>query len=473
MASPENKPTPPFHMVAMPYPGRGHINPMLNFCKAVAERRSDILITFVVTEEWLGLIGSTTKPPNISFASVPNVVPSERVRGDDAHGFALAVLAKMGEPFERLLDERWLAPSPDLIVADALLPWAAEAAAIRNIPMAYLWCMSASVYAMFDHFDLLVHNGHFPVDLSVNGDAVVDYIPGLSPIRLSDLPHILRDPETSSLLLKVFPSDSKSKYLIFDSISELESQVLKHLKQKSKFSIFNIGPADSYIKSKHFITSTSNTDDGNATDDEYYLNWLDQQPLDSVLYISLGSFLYVSGAQMDEIANGLQRSGVRFLWVALRETARLQEMCGKKGLVVDWCDQLRVLCHPSVGGFWSHCGWNSMKEAALAGVPMLTSPILMDQLPNAKVIVEDWRIGWRVSESEFGEENLVKGDEIKEIVGRFMELESLERGELVRNAIELKKVCEREFEVGGSFDVNLDGFVESILQRRSSTVRDT
>ncbi|KAL3615976.1 hypothetical protein CASFOL_040270 [Castilleja foliolosa] len=465
MASPENQPTPPFHMVAMPYPGRGHINPMLNLCKAVAERRSDILITFVVTEEWLGLIGSTTKPPNISFASVPNVVPSERVRGEDAHAFAMAVLAKMGDPFERLLDELRLETPPDLIVADALLPWAAEAAAMRNISMAYLWCMSASMYAVFDHFDLLVQNGHFPVDLSVNGDAIVDYIPGLSPIRLSDLPQVMRDPETSSILLKILPNESIAKYLIFDSISELESQVFKHLKQNSKFSIFNIGPADSYFKSKHFINPTNNTND------EHYLKWLDLQPLSSVLYISLGSFLYVSKAQMDEIAIGLHKSGVRFLWVARREAARLQMICGENGLVVDWVDQLRVLCHPCVGGFWSHCGWNSTKEAVLAGVPVLASPILIDQLTNAKVIVEDWRVGWRVSERELGEDNLVMCDDIKEIVRRFMCLESLERSELVRNARELKKVCEREFEAGGSFDVNLDGFVESILQRCSSLVR--
>jgi UDP:flavonoid glycosyltransferase YjiC (YdhE family) len=37
------------HVVAMPFPGRGHINPMMNFCKLLASRKHDILITFVVT----------------------------------------------------------------------------------------------------------------------------------------------------------------------------------------------------------------------------------------------------------------------------------------------------------------------------------------------------------------------------------------------------------------------------------------
>ncbi|KAL0459915.1 UNVERIFIED_CONTAM: UDP-glycosyltransferase 87A2 [Sesamum latifolium] len=112
---------------------------------------------------------------------------------------------------------------------------------------------------------------------------------------------------------------------------------------------------------------------------------------------------------MDEIAAGLRESRCRFLWVTRFEKTRLEEIYGEKGLVVEWCDQLCVLCHPSVGGFWTHCGWNSTKEAVLAGMPLLTFPIVMDQVPNPS-------------------------SEIAEIVLRFMDLESPERKELTRNA---------------------------------------
>ena len=90
-----------------------------------------------------------------------------------------------------------------------------------------------------------------------------------------------------------------------------------------------------------------------------YLNWLDHQPSMSVLYISLGSFLSVSCTQMNEIVTALNTSGVCYLWVVRGEVSWLKEKCGDRGLVVPWCDQLKVLSHPSVGGFWSHCGWNS------------------------------------------------------------------------------------------------------------------
>ncbi|KAH6784924.1 hypothetical protein C2S52_009883 [Perilla frutescens var. hirtella] len=439
----------------MPFPGRGNINPMLNLCAAVAERSSDLSITVVVTEEWLGLVGSTRKPPNVSFAAIPNVVPSEKVRGDDITGFAVAVMTKMKEPFERLLDDGEL-PPPALIIADAFLPWAGDVAGGRNIPVAFLWTMSASVYTVFYHFDLLVQNGHFPVDLSVNGEVVVDYIPGLSPIRLVDLPLLIRDQTTTLRFLKILPNDSKAKYLIFTSIYELEAQVIDALKQKSSFSIYNIGPATSHFK----LRDTTFFPDASAT----YLKWLDTQPPRAVLYVSLGSFIHISESQMDEIAIGLKGSGVRFLWVARRWTSRLQQMAGDKGLVVEWCDQIKVLAHSSVGGFLSHCGWNSTKEAMLAGVPVLAFPIIMDQLPDAKAIVDDWRVGWRMMEKEFNEEDLIRSDRICEIVKRFMDLESEEREEISRNAREMKKKCEREFADDESYQTNVDGFVKSFMQ---------
>ncbi|EPS57953.1 hypothetical protein M569_16865, partial [Genlisea aurea] len=50
------------HAVVVPYPGRGHMNPMMNLCKLLTSSFPELRITFVVTEEWLGLIDSDDKP---------------------------------------------------------------------------------------------------------------------------------------------------------------------------------------------------------------------------------------------------------------------------------------------------------------------------------------------------------------------------------------------------------------------------
>ncbi|KAL8484460.1 hypothetical protein ACS0TY_026950 [Phlomoides rotata] len=258
---------------------------------AVAEWSTTVLITVVVMEEWLGLIGSMKKPLNMS--SLPpsptscrrrsrspqpplKFVPGSAIGGDDTLAFTMAALTKLEEPFVWLLDGGGLRP-PDLIIGDSLMPWVTEVACRRNILVAHLWTMLASVYSVFYHFDLLVQNGHFPVDLSVNGEVVVDYIPGLYPIRLADLPPIMRDKEIFPMLLKVMPNESKSNFLVFTSNYELESHVFEALKQNSLFKIFNIGPASAYYKLRE-IKSTTN---GDKTSN--YLQWLDLQPANSVL----------------------------------------------------------------------------------------------------------------------------------------------------------------------------------------------
>ncbi|KAF8397209.1 hypothetical protein HHK36_016117 [Tetracentron sinense] len=113
---------PSCHVVAMPYPGRGHINPMMNVCKLLASKVPHILITFVVTEEWLGFIRSDPTPTNIRLRSIPNVIPPELVRGADIPGFVEAAMTKMQDPFERLLDR--LDAPVTFIVTDTFMVWA-------------------------------------------------------------------------------------------------------------------------------------------------------------------------------------------------------------------------------------------------------------------------------------------------------------------------------------------------------------
>ena len=159
-----NEPTTHCHVVAVPYPGRGHINPLMNLCKILASKKNDILVTFVVTEEWLGLISSEPKPENIRFCSVPNVVPSELGRAADHTSFFEATMTKLEAPFEQLLD--WLDPPATVIVAETFLFWAVGVGNRRNIPVASFWPMSASVFMVFRHFNLLPQNSHFLLDVS-------------------------------------------------------------------------------------------------------------------------------------------------------------------------------------------------------------------------------------------------------------------------------------------------------------------
>ncbi|XP_010257044.1 PREDICTED: UDP-glycosyltransferase 87A1-like [Nelumbo nucifera] len=448
------------HLVAIPYPGRGHVNPMMNLCKLIASRGDDILITLVVTEEWLDFIGSSPEQAKIRFRSIPNVIPSERIRALDFPGFVEAVYTKMGASVEQLLDQ--LEPSATAIVADTYLPWAVSIGNRRNIPVGSLWTMSPSVFSLFYHFDLLSHNGHFPADLSERGGECIDYIPGISPIRLKDIPNVFS--EASRLLLnrviEAFNWVVKAQCLLVTSFYEMDTHVIDTLRTRLPFPVYPVGPSIPYATLVKDSPSTTTT---LSDADCYYFKWLDSQPRSCVLYVSMGSFLSTSSEQMEEIAAGLHDSGVRYLWVAREDASRFQETCGETGLVVPWCDQLRVLCHPSVGGFWTHCGWNSTLEAVFAGVPMLTFPILFDQFTDSKLIADDWKIGWRVTEN-VGADTLVKREDIANLVRKFMDHDGSETKEMRRRAREIQESCQRAIEKGGSSETNLSAFLRGFLQ---------
>ncbi|CAD6336923.1 unnamed protein product [Miscanthus lutarioriparius] len=125
--------------------------------------------------------------------------------------------------------------------------------------------------------------------------------------------------------------------------------------------------------------------------------WLDRFPDDgSVLYISFGSMAVLQPPHAAALASALERTGLAFVWAA-GKTAPIPEgfeervaAAGGRGKVIrGWAPQVAALRHRAVGWFVTHCGWNSVLEAAAAGVAMLTWPMTADQFVNARLLVDE------------------------------------------------------------------------------------
>ncbi|CAA0830316.1 UDP-glycosyltransferase 86A1 [Striga hermonthica] len=198
--------------------------------------------------------------------------------------------------------------------------------------------------------------------------------------------------------------------------------------------------------------------------------WLDSKPAGSVLYVSFGSLVETNEHVICEVAHGLLLSGVNFIWV-LREgiigsgdvtnvlPVGFADEIKDKALVVPWCDQIRVLSSPAVGGFLTHCGWNSTLESMWCGVPMICYPLTYDQPTNAKIVVDDLGIGIRLCERGGTVDRVEVGERIKDFV-------SVPVGERLRE--EARKVKEKfrsAVEVGGSSERNFDRFIVDLKEK--------
>ncbi|GAA0152524.1 glycosyltransferase [Lithospermum erythrorhizon] len=424
----------------------------------VAMPRPDVLISFIITEEWHGFIGSDPKPSNIEYRTIPNVIPSEMGRGKDFAGFYEVCSTKLEVPVEQLLD-RLEKPKPSVIIFDTYMSWVVRLGSRKSIRVASFFPQSALMFSLYFHYALLVLNGHANVDVSGKGDELVDYIPGVGPINIRDLPTPIngRGQEVMHRVQEAFSMIPKSQFLLLTSVHELECEIIDALAKILPIPIYSIGPAIPYFN--------VNNKNGNNKDSPLYLKWLNAQPKDSVLYISQGSFLSTSNAQLEEIIAGVHLSGVRFFWVSLDEASLFQNGSHiSNGVVVPWCDQLMVLAHEAIGGFWSHCGWNSTKECVFSGHPMVCFPLVWDQQNNCKQIVEDWKIGLKVKKDD---ESLVTRDEIAKLVNRFMDLESEQGREMRQRAKQLQEICRRDIGREGSSQINIDAFVKDITSHNS------
>jgi UDP:flavonoid glycosyltransferase YjiC (YdhE family) len=99
-------------------------------------------------------------------------------------------------------------------------------------------------------------------------------------------------------------------------------------------------------------------------------------------------------------------------------------------LVNSWAPQVEILNHGSVGGFVTHCGWNSVLEALCAGVPMVAWPLYAEQRMNRIFLVEEMKVALAFREA--GDDQFVNAAELEE---RVIELMNSKKGEAVRERV--------------------------------------
>ncbi|PKU85504.1 flavonol 3-O-glucosyltransferase UGT89B1 [Dendrobium catenatum] len=388
------------HLLVIPFPAHGHMLPLLDLCHLLSTRHG-LTITIVVTPGNLPTLSPIlSSSPSISplilpFPSSPYIptgventyqVPPNLIRN------FIPALSGLLYPILQWFHSH---PNPPVAILSDFFTsaWTFRLAQSLSIPR-----LSFSPSGAFGIATIHQLWREMPSNSDPNLLIPFPSLPNSPSFPLSQLSTLFRDyikgDSVSESIKENFLLDIQSWGFVVNTFSDLEGDYIEQLKKDIAAGhrrIWAVGPlVASPVERK--------TD---AVIKEKVLTWLDGFPEGSVVYVCFGSQVVPPPQQAAAISAALELSGLRFLWCVREGTevpAGFEERVAARGFVVKgWAPQVEILGHAAVGWFLTHCGWNSVIEAVVAGVALLTWPHGADQFIDARLL-EDAGMAVRVAE---------------------------------------------------------------------------
>ncbi|KAL3736485.1 hypothetical protein ACJRO7_025432 [Eucalyptus globulus] len=471
------------HAVCIPCPVQSHIGAMLKLAKLLHHK--GFHISFVNTEfnhrrlaRARGPEFASGTPSDFEFLTIPDgLPPSDADAIQDFQKLGDSMRNYMAGPISDLVSSLGSNPSvPPVtcIVSDSFMTFVTSPASSKfGIPLIHLFPMPGSAIMALKQLRALRENGLAPLTdesqlMNGYGNTPINWIPGMKNVRLCDMPHFFRITGSDDTMFNssadIGENTDNATATIVHTFEVLEPDVLHALSSMIP-RVYAVGPLhlmiDQITREKSF--ALKHIDCNLLEEHNECLQWLDLKEPNSVIYVNFGSVAFITHQQLVEFAMGLANSNHYFLWVLRPDTVKgdkatlpieFVEKTRERGFLSGWCPQERVLCHPSIGGFLTHCGWNSTIESLSAGVPMLCWPRFSDQPMNCKYICDDWGVGLEMDSN-------VKRDEVERLVRELMEGEVGKK--MRRKAMEWKKMAEEAAGEKGSSSQNLDKLLDEVL----------
>ncbi|CDP01301.1 unnamed protein product [Coffea canephora] len=468
------------HALFLPYFAPSHMIPLVNVARLFAAQ--GVKVTILTTKYNAVLcqssiahatgLGHAISVHNLKFPSAELGIPEGIENFSAATTTEILWKVYMGvmhlQPaMEEFIEEL----SPHCIISDMFYPWTVDLAEKLKIPRILFYPNNFISHC-------LPHNlREYEPHKSVKSDSERFLIPGLPDrieMKRSQLEdHMKTETPLAEVLRKVRASALRSFGSAFDTVYEFEPQYADYFGKVKGTKYWTIGPL--------FYFSNKEKTDNSADGKDGCLNWLDTQAPKRVLYVSFGSIAKFGDAQLHEIAIALEALNQPFIWVVRKRESNpdgqqeswlpdgFEERItkGNKGLIIrGWAPQLKILNHPAIGGFMTHCGWNSTMEAMTAGVPLISWPLFAEQFYNEKLLLEVLKVGVSVGADHYHaspiiEDPLVESKQIQAAINRLIS-SSEESQEIRDRAKEMAALAKRAVEEGGSSYQNLLDLIDAL-----------
>ncbi|CAL4894265.1 unnamed protein product [Urochloa decumbens] len=464
-------------ILLVPFFASSHIAPYADFAvRLAAARPGTVEPTVAVTPANVPVVRSAlerhgaaasglVKVATYPFPRVDGLAPGVEnlsTAGDDAWRIDAAALneALTRPAQEALLRER----RPDAVVTDYHFFWNNGIAGELGVP-----CVSFSVIGPFSLLVMRLLDGTVRDGGSESQVVVVPGLPGPEiQIPVTELPEFLTRPanadDTRNLARAAL---SRCHGVAVNACQDIEQHYCEmYVRTGSLKRGYFVGPVSLPLPLAAAGTGGESP----------CIEWLGSKPRCSVVYVCFGTYAAISDAQLRELALGLEASGKPFLWAVRADgwapPDGWAERVGERGMLVrGWAPQTAILAHPAMGAFLTHCGSSSILEAAAAGVPMLTWPLVFDQFIEERLVTDVLKIGERVwngrRSTRYEEREVVPAEAVARAVARFLEPGGT--GEAARGrARELAAKAHAAVAEGGSSYRDLHRLIDDLIEARAA-----
>ncbi|XP_022936724.1 anthocyanidin 3-O-glucosyltransferase 2-like [Cucurbita moschata] len=481
-----------FEMVFIPAPGMGHLASTVEMANVLVTRDPRLSVTVLAMKlpydlkvaECIDSLSMSFTGKSIQFIVLPEPSLPEESKKD----FIVLVesyKAYVREAVANLVGSETSLDSPQLagFVIDMFCTTMIDVANEFGVPCYVFYTCSASFLAFSVHLRELYdqNDSNEVVEQLLNSDTEFITLPNFAnPIPSKLIPSLFSNKDKAIWFhnhIKRFRSEIKG--ILVNTFMEMEFHAMESISSNGRVfpPLYFVGP----------ILHLKNTGVAGSSEAENYeeiLQWLDGKPPSSVVLVCFGTMVSFDEDQVVEIANALEESGVGFIWSlrqpppkgkfeAPRNYTDIKDVLPEGfldrtadiGRVIGWTSQVELLAHPSIGGFVSHCGWNSIIESVWHGVPMATWPMHAEQQFNAFEMVKELELAveitleYRITFGE-GKPRLVSAEEIKNGIRTLMGEESNEIRKKVKAKSEESRKSVKE---GGSSFISLGKFIDNVL----------
>ncbi|KAK1418867.1 hypothetical protein QVD17_28015 [Tagetes erecta] len=401
-------------LIFIPAPGVGHIVSTVEVAKVLVNRDKRLTITILVIKPpsvdtgltinaCIEALAKNTVDDRISFIQLPQDEASSIFDPEDLMSFFNVFIKSHCKYVRNVVSHMTSQSDSGRIVGfviDMFCTCMIDVANEFNVPTYLFFTSNAAVLGFNMYIQTLSDemNKDYVIELS-HSDTVLSVPTFVKPLPTKLFWNLVQIREGLDFVLESIRKYRGVKAIMVNTFLELETFAIE--------TMF----ADTSIPPVYPVGPILNLEGGSHVEkplDDDLIKWLDSQPHSSVVFLCFGSLGFFDESQVKEIARGLEQSGHRFVW-SLRQPPSNQtsilpsdyedpsvvlpdgfmERTRGIGKVIGWAPQVAVLSHDAVGGFVSHCGWNSLLESLWFGVPSATWPMYAEQQMNAfEMVVE-------------------------------------------------------------------------------------